>query len=100
MNTGLLVEPVTDPHFLSWKNDIVEPETLHLDDFFKKYAPSIDDEEAAAYAAPSLMSLIKRALESFPKLSQTQIRHVLKSQAKHSHFGKRIGMGKVSWPLV
>ncbi len=51
MNTGFLVEPVTLPAFLEWKQDIVEGD-VELDLFMQKYAPTISSEEARAYAAP------------------------------------------------
>lgn len=68
MNTGLLVEPVTAPAFLSWKNDIVTPDELKLDTFFKKYAPTIDDEEANAYAAPFPDASFQAGVRKFPKI--------------------------------
>lgn len=68
MNTGLLVEPVTAPAFLSWKNDIVAPDELKLDDFFKKYAPTIDDAEAEAYAAPFPDVSYQAGVRKFPKI--------------------------------
>lgn len=68
MNTGLLVEPVTAPAFLSWKNDIVEPKELQLDNFFKKYAPTIDDDEARAYAAPFPDGSYQAGVRKFPKI--------------------------------
>lgn len=68
MNTGLLVEPVTAPAFLEWKNDIVEPEELALDKFFKQYAPSIDAKEAMAYAAPFPDKTYQAGVRKFPKI--------------------------------
>lgn len=68
MNTGLLVEPVTDPAFLQWKADIVEPEELQLDDFMKKYAPSLQQQEAKAYAAPFPDASYQAGVCKFPKL--------------------------------
>jgi len=68
MNTGLLVEPVTAPAFLQWKNDIVEPEELQLDQFFKKYAPTITDIEAKAYAAPFPDQSYQAGVRKFPKI--------------------------------
>ncbi len=68
MNTGLLVEPVSFPAFNEWKNDIVEPEELQLDEFFKKYAPTIDDAEARAYAAPFPDATYQAGVRKFPKI--------------------------------
>lgn len=68
MNTGLLMEPVTQPAFLEWKNDIVEPEELALDAFMKKYAPTLDDQEARAYAAPFPDATYQAAVRKLPKM--------------------------------
>lgn len=68
MNTGLLVEPVSFPAFNEWKKDIVEPEELQLDQFFKKYAPTIDDSEAKAYAAPFPDATYQAGVRKFPKM--------------------------------
>ena len=68
MNTGLLVEPVTAPAFIQWKNDIVEPDELQLDEFFKKYAPTLDDQEALAYAAPFPNAEYQAGVRKFPKI--------------------------------
>lgn len=68
MNTGLLMEPVTQPAFLEWKNDIVEPDELALDTFMKKYAPTIDDEEAQAYAAPFPDASYQAGVRKMPKM--------------------------------
>ena len=68
MNTGLLVEPVSFPAFDEWKRDIVEPAELKLDELFKKYAPTIDDDEAKAYAAPFPDSSYQAGVRKFPKI--------------------------------
>lgn len=68
MNTGLLVEPVTDPAFLKWKSDIVDVESLALDSFFKQYAPTINDEEAKAYSAPFPDQRYQAGVRKFPKI--------------------------------
>lgn len=68
MNTGLLMEPVTQPAFLEWKSDIVDPVELALDTFMKKYAPTLDDEEAYAYAAPFPDESYKAAVRKMPKM--------------------------------
>ena len=68
MNTGLLVEPVSSPAFNEWKDDIVEPEELQLDMFFKQYAPSIDEHEARAYAAPFPDKRYQAGVRKFPKI--------------------------------
>lgn len=67
MNTGLLVEPVNTPNFLAWKTDILQPD-LQLDQFFKKYAPTISDEEAKAYKAPFPDSSYQAGVRKFPKM--------------------------------
>jgi len=68
MNTGLLVEPVRAEAFLEWHDDIVKPETLELNKFFKKYAPTIDSTEAAAYAAPFPDKHYQAGVRKFPKI--------------------------------
>lgn len=68
MNTGLLVEPVSSPAFNEWKNDIVGPDELKLDEFFKQYAPSIDEPEALAYAAPFPDKRYQAGVRKFPKI--------------------------------
>lgn len=68
MNTGLLMGPTTQEAFLEWKKDIVEPEELALDLFMKKYAPTLDDEEARAYAAPFPDESFKAAVRKMPKM--------------------------------
>ena len=68
MNTGLLVEPVTDPAFLQWMNDIVDPEELQLDSFMEKYAPTLNEQEAQAYAAPFPDANYQAGVRKFPKL--------------------------------
>ena len=68
MNTGLLVEPVTMPSFEQWKSDILDPEELKLDIFFKKYAPTLSDHEANAYAAPFPTTEYQAGVRKFPKI--------------------------------
>lgn len=68
MNTGLLVEPVTQPAFIEWKNDILEPKELVLDLFMQKYAPTIDDEEARAYATPFPDASYQAGVRKMPKM--------------------------------
>lgn len=68
MNTGLLVEPVTAPAFLEWKNDILANGELQLDQFMKQYAPSIDEQEAKAYAAPFPNADYQAGVRKFPKI--------------------------------
>ncbi|MEM1111901.1 MAG: haloalkane dehalogenase [Pseudomonadota bacterium] len=68
MNTGLLVEPVTGPAFTHWMQDIVTPEQLDLSSFFRKYAPTIDDDEASAYAAPFPDATYQAGVRKFPKI--------------------------------
>lgn len=68
MNTGLLVEPVNSPAFIEWKKDITAPDELQLDSFFTKYAPTIDPQEASAYAAPFPDASYQAGVRKFPKL--------------------------------
>lgn len=68
MNTGLLVEPVTAPAFLEWKDDILQPSELQLDKFMQLYAPTLDDQEASAYAAPFPDARYQAGVRKFPKI--------------------------------
>ncbi len=68
MNTGLLMEPVTQGPFLDWKHDLVGGDDVQLDSFMKKYAPSLSDDEAMAYAAPFPDSRFKAGVRKFPKI--------------------------------
>lgn len=68
MNTGLLTEPVTLPAFLEWKNDILSPDELQLDEFMKRYAPTLSDQEAKAYAAPFPDARYQAGVRKFPKI--------------------------------
>ena len=69
MNTALLTEkPAISPAFAEWMGDIVEPEELQMDSFFKKYAPTIDDAEASAYAAPFPDASFQAGVRKFPKM--------------------------------
>ncbi len=68
MNTALLMGPTTQEDFLEWKSDIVEPEELALDAFMKKYAPTLDDQEAYAYAAPFPEGTYQAGVRKMPKM--------------------------------
>lgn len=68
MNTGLLMEPVTEGAFIDWKNDILESDDLQLDQFMRKYAPTLTAEEALAYAAPFPDRQYKAGVRKFPKM--------------------------------
>lgn len=68
MNTALLMEPANQDAFTEWKNDIVEPQELALDTFMKKYAPTLDDQEAQAYAAPFVDGTYQAAVRKMPKM--------------------------------
>lgn len=68
MNTGLLMEPVTQGAFIDWKNDILEPDDLQLDRFMRKYAPTLTEEEAYAYAAPFPDKRYKAGVRKFPQI--------------------------------
>ncbi|MCG8672107.1 MAG: haloalkane dehalogenase [Pseudomonadales bacterium] len=69
MNTGLLVEPVTQGPFIDWKNDILGPgDNLQLNSFMQQYAPSLSDAEADAYAAPFPSAEYQAGVRKFPKI--------------------------------
>ena len=68
MNTGLLMEPVTQGAFLEWKQDLVGSDDVQLETFMQKYAPSLSDAEAMAYAAPFPDSRFKAGVRKFPKI--------------------------------
>ena len=68
MNTGFLTEPVTQGPFLEWKNDILKSEDVQLDTFMQKYAPSLSEQEARAYAAPFPDVRYKAGVRKFPKI--------------------------------
>lgn len=68
MNTGLLVEPVTAPAFIEWHDDIVKANPLSLSHFLKQYAPTINEDEANAYAAPFPDSSYLSGVLKFPKI--------------------------------
>ena len=68
MNTGLLIEPVTQEAFLEWKQDLVGTDDVQLDTFMQKYAPSLSESEAMAYAAPFPDSRFKAGVRKFPKI--------------------------------
>ena len=68
MNTGLLTEPVTQPAFLDWKSDLLASDDLQLDEFMKKYAPTLSEQEAQAYAAPFPDSSYQAGVRKFPKI--------------------------------
>ena len=68
MNTGLLIEPVTQEAFLEWKQDLVGSDDVQLDTFMQKYAPSLSLSEVMAYAAPFPDSRFKAGVRKFPKI--------------------------------
>lgn len=68
MNTALLMGPANQDAFTEWKNDIVEPQELGLDTFMKKYAPTLDEQEAQAYAAPFVDGTYQAAVRKMPKM--------------------------------
>ncbi|MEM9314976.1 MAG: haloalkane dehalogenase [Pseudomonadota bacterium] len=68
MNTGFLVEPVTQPAFLQWKDDILEESPLALDRFMMRYAPTLTEAEARAYAAPFPDERFQAGVRKFPKI--------------------------------
>ncbi|MDK9735996.1 alpha/beta fold hydrolase [Vibrio sp. D404a] len=68
MNTALLMGPTEQEAFSEWKKDILEPDELALDGFMKKYAPTLDEQEAQAYAAPFVDSTYQAAVRKMPKM--------------------------------
>ena len=68
MNTGLLLEPVTQGPFIEWKDDLVKSEDVDLATFMKKYEPTLSDGEAQAYAAPFVDASYKAGVRKFPKI--------------------------------
>ncbi|MCG7954425.1 MAG: haloalkane dehalogenase [Candidatus Thiodiazotropha taylori] len=68
MNTGLLMEPVTQGAFIEWRNDILDPDDLQLDSFMRKYAPTLTADEARAYAAPFPDNRFKAGVRKFPRI--------------------------------
>ncbi|HHX8311146.1 TPA: haloalkane dehalogenase [Vibrio diabolicus] len=70
MNTAFLVEPHSSEIFDEWKRDIRASDVEHpeggLAGFMKKYAPTLTDTEAAAYAAPFPDASYKAAVRKFP----------------------------------
>ena len=68
MNTALLLEPAKQEAFLEWKDDILKPEELALDTFMKKYAPTLDEQEAQAYAAPFPDGKYQAGVRKMPKM--------------------------------
>ena len=68
MNTGLLLEPVTQGAFLEWKDDLLLPDNVQLDSFMQKYAPTLSAAEASAYAAPFPEARYKAGVRKFPQI--------------------------------
>ncbi len=94
MNTGLLVEPVSFPAFNEWKKDIVEPEELQLDEFFKKYAPTIDDAEARAYAAPFPNASYQAGVRKFPKMVANPDSACIENSSRAFPFWQNVWQGE------
>ena len=68
MNTCILLEPVTSGPFLDWKADVLASHDLDLARFMKKYASTLSEAEAAAYAAPFPNADAKAGVRKFPKM--------------------------------
>lgn len=70
MNTAFLLEPHESEIFTEWKTDVknsdIEVPGGGLVGFMKKYAPTLTDAEAAAYAAPFPNAAYKAAVRKFP----------------------------------
>lgn len=82
MNTGLLVEPVTAPAFLTWKDDILQPSELKLDKFMQLYAPTLNDKEAKAYAAPFPDRHYQAGVRKFPKIVANPDPHCIETSSR------------------
>ncbi|MCV6612040.1 MAG: haloalkane dehalogenase [Amphritea sp.] len=82
MNTGLLVEPVTAPAFLTWKDDILQPSELKLDKFMQLYAPTLNDKEATAYAAPFPDRRYQAGVRKFPKIVANPDPHCIETSSR------------------
>lgn len=93
MNTGLLTEPVTQPAFLEWMNDIVSPENLDLAQFMKHYAPSLSDEEARAYAAPFPTTQYQAGVQKFPKIVAAPDRACIDISKSAAQFWREVWEG-------
>lgn len=89
MNTGLLAEPVTHPAFLEWKNDILAADELHLDEFMKKYAPTLSEQEAKAYAAPFPDLRYQAGVRKFPKIVAAPDQNCMKASASAMRYWKK-----------
>lgn len=68
MNTALLNGQPAGPVFAEWKDAIVTPKNVDLVKLFKKHAPGISDEDAAAYEVPFPDETYKAGVRMFPKL--------------------------------
>ncbi|MEM6604820.1 MAG: haloalkane dehalogenase, partial [Pseudomonadota bacterium] len=68
MNTGFLVEPVTNPAYIEWKDDVLGDVPLALDKFMAAYAPTLSHDEAKAYAAPFPDERYQAGVRKFPKI--------------------------------
>ena len=77
MNTGLLLEPVTQGAFLKWKDDLLLPDDVQLDSFMKKYAPTLSSDEASAYAAPFPDVSYKSGVRKFPQIVANPDQHCI-----------------------
>ncbi|MEM9158489.1 MAG: haloalkane dehalogenase [Verrucomicrobiota bacterium] len=68
MNTALLTQPASQEAFFKWKDDLLETDNVQLGEFMQKYAPTLSDSEAAAYAAPFPDANYKAGVRKFPKI--------------------------------
>nr|1BE0_A Chain A, HALOALKANE DEHALOGENASE [Xanthobacter autotrophicus]1CIJ_A Chain A, PROTEIN (HALOALKANE DEHALOGENASE) [Xanthobacter autotrophicus] len=79
MNACLMTDPVTQPAFsafvtqpadgfTAWKYDLVTPSDLRLDQFMKRWAPTLTEAEASAYAAPFPDTSYQAGVRKFPKM--------------------------------
>ena len=68
MNTALINGKPAGPVFEEWMKEIVEPENVDLVALFKKHAPGISDEDAAAFEAPFPDASFKVGVRKFPRL--------------------------------
>ncbi|MEM6726232.1 MAG: alpha/beta fold hydrolase, partial [Bacteroidota bacterium] len=68
MNTALINGQPAGPVFAEWKNEISGQPNVDLIQLFKKHAPGISDQAAAAYEAPFPDARYKAGVRKFPQL--------------------------------
>lgn len=71
MNTGIMTGEVSGEAFANWKADIDSDPDVPIKMIMQKNAPSLSDEEAAAYEAPFPSVEYKAGVRKFPALVAT-----------------------------